>query len=256
MFKAYASSRESPMRILLIEDDVALSDSLSQALTWHFVVDAALTGAAALEQTFVHSYDLIILDYTLPDIEAPALLEQIRTVDPDVPVLILTGYDSPREKVRMLDLGADDYVTKPYRLDELMARIRAVLRRGGAASPRSSNLVVGDLELCAAERTVRRGRTEIELRRKDFDLLEYLMRNKGRAVTRDMILDHVWDNPSAGSANLVDVHIKYLRDKVDRSFSKPLIMTVQGVGYKIDTRSAAGALVKRRKEVRANERTN
>ncbi len=244
------------MRILLVEDDESLADTLSQALAWHFVVDSALTGSTALEQVFGHTYDLIILDYTLPDIEAPALLEQIRTVDGEVPVLVLTGNDSPQDKVRMLDSGADDYVLKPYRLDELMARIRAILRRKGSGSDVSSQIVVGDLELNVAGRTVRRGRTDIYLRRKDFDLLEYLMRNKGRAVTRDMILDHVWENPGAGSTNLVDVHIKYLRDKVDRPFAKPLILTVQGVGYKIDTRGPSWSQVNKRKEVRANERAD
>jgi DNA-binding response OmpR family regulator len=221
------------MRILFIEDDKNISETLSEALAWHFIVDVAGTGAQALEYLFQNAYDLIILDFTLPDVKAPALFSQIKSIDPGVKVVLLTGNDDTDDKVRMLDAGADDYITKPFKLAELMARIRATLRRG-PAHHQTTVLTLEDLELNVASHKVTRAGDPIELRRKEFDLLEYLMRNKGRVVTRDMILNHVWDSPN-GSTNLVDVHIKNLRDRIDKPFDKHLIQTVPGVGYKLDT---------------------
>jgi len=166
-------------------------------------------------------------------VKAPALFSQIKSIDPGVKVVLLTGNDDTDDKVRMLDAGADDYITKPFKLAELMARIRATLRRG-PAHHQTTVLTLEDLELNVASHKVTRAGDPIELRRKEFDLLEYLMRNKGRVVTRDMILNHVWDSPN-GSTNLVDVHIKNLRDRIDKPFDKHLIQTVPGVGYKLDT---------------------
>jgi DNA-binding response OmpR family regulator len=221
------------MRILFIEDDKNIAATLTDALSWHFIVDNAYRGSEALELLFQNAYDLILLDYTLPDIEGPLLYKQIRAVDQSVKVLVLTGNDTPEDKVQMLDAGADDYVTKPYHLNELMARIRVILRRGPAQHD-STVLDFEDLEMDIAKRTVKRGEQDIKLRRKEFDLLEYMMRNKGRVVTRDMIFNHVWETPQ-GSTNVVDVHIKNLRDRVDKPFDQSLIQTVPGVGYKLDT---------------------
>ncbi|HEY2003978.1 MAG TPA: response regulator transcription factor [Candidatus Saccharimonadia bacterium] len=222
------------MRILLVEDDRTVAETLTEALGWYFVVDNAYSGSETLEMLFQHAYDLIILDYTLPDIQAPLLYEQIRSIDQTVKVLLVTGNDNVEDKIKMLDAGADDYVIKPFEIRELRARIRAVLRRGNQR-PGSSLIVLDDLQVDVAGRTVRRRGIEIKLQRKDFDILEYLLRNQGRVVTREMILNHVWTNHKESSGNLVDVHIKKIRDQIDKPFQHPLIHTVPGVGYKIDT---------------------
>ncbi len=222
------------MRILFIEDDKAVAETLTEALAWHFVVDNAYNGSEALEHLFINTYDLILLDYTLPDIQAPKLYEQIRAIDRTVKVILVTGNDVSDAKVHMLDAGADDYITKPFHLNELMARIRAVLRRG-PAQHHATTLIFNDLILDIASRTVSRRGADIKLRRKEFDVLEYLLRNKGRVVTRDMIINHVWEIPRFGSTNVVDVHIKNLRQQIDKPFDHALIQTVPGVGYKLDT---------------------
>jgi DNA-binding response OmpR family regulator len=225
------------MRILFVEDDKDISATLTESLAWHFVVDNAYTGAEALERLFQSAYDLILLDYSLPDIEGSQLYEQIKAIDQTAKVLVLTGHDEPEFKVSMLDAGAEDYVTKPFHLDELMARIRVVLRRGPAAHSTSHLIGTRNLVLDRLSREVTRGGVPIRLRRKEFDLLEYLLHNKGRVMTRDMILDHVWDSPVRATTNTVDVHIKNLRDRIERPFpdAEPLILTVPGVGYKLDT---------------------
>jgi DNA-binding response OmpR family regulator len=225
------------MRILFVEDDESISATLTESLAWHFVVDNAYTGAEALELLFQNAYDLVLLDYSLPDVEGSQLYEQIKAIDQTAKVLILTGHDEPEFKITMLDAGAEDYVTKPFHIGELMARIRVVLRRGSAPYSTSHCIGAKDLVLDTLSREVTRGGELIRLRRKEFDLLEYLLHNKGRVVTRDMILNHVWESPVRATTNTVDVHIKNLRDRIERPYpdAEPLILTVPGVGYKLDT---------------------
>jgi DNA-binding response OmpR family regulator len=225
------------MRILFVEDDKNISATLTESLAWHFVVDNAYTGSEALELLFQNAYDLVLLDYSLPDVDGRQLFDQIKAIDQTVKVLVVTGHDEPELKMTMLDAGVDDYVTKPFHLGELMARIRVVLRRGPAPYSTSHRIGAKGLQLDILSREVTRNGTSIRLRRKEFDLLEYLLRNKGRVVTRDMILDHVWDAPVRATTNTVDVHIKNLRDRIDKPYvdAEPLIMTVPGVGYKIES---------------------
>jgi DNA-binding response OmpR family regulator len=224
------------MRILFVEDDKNISATLTESLALHFVVDNAYTGAEALELLLQNAYDLVLLDYSLPDVDGSQLYEQIKAIDQTAKVLILTGHDEPEFKITMLDAGVEDYVTKPFHLGELMARIRVVLRRGTTPHSTSHRIGSKDLRLDILSREVTRGGEVIRLRRKEFDLLEYLLQNKGRVVTRDMILDHVWESPVRATTNTVDVHIKNLRDRIERPFpdAEPLILTVPGVGYKVD----------------------
>jgi DNA-binding response OmpR family regulator len=222
------------MRILFVEDDQALAITLHKFLREQFDVENAYTGKEALNMIKERPYDLVLLDYTLPDTTAPELYREIQAIDDQLKVLLLTGNDNLDDKITMLDAGAEDYITKPFALGELMARIRASLRRP-VATAESSVLSAGQLELDTSSREVKRAGKHIRLRRKDFNILEYLLRNKGRVVTRGMILDNVWDGSRESSTNIVDVHIKYLRDLVDKPFSSPLIHTISGVGYKLDT---------------------
>ena len=151
-----------------------------------------------------------------------------------MPILMLTGQSETEKKVLALDAGADDYLVKPFRFEELLARIRALLRRN-TVTLTSNILSIDNLTLDPAKKTVKRNEDNITLRRKEFSLLEYLMRNNGRVITREMILDHIWESTNDSVTNVVDVHIKYLRDKVDKPYKKKLIKTVHGVGYKIET---------------------
>jgi two-component system copper resistance phosphate regulon response regulator CusR len=176
-------------------------------------------------------YDVAILDLSLPRVDGLDVLKHIRESKPALPVLILTGRNRVEDRVKGLDMGADDYLTKPFSFSELSARVRALLRR--AAQPAEVVLRVGDLELNRVERTVKRARQAIELTPKEFALLEYLMRNAGRCVTRAMIIEHVWNLSFDTMTNVVDVYINYLRKKVDSSYEHKLIRTVRGVGYHI-----------------------
>jgi DNA-binding response OmpR family regulator len=221
------------MRLLIVEDEKELGQIMTERLKKTYSVDLVQTGKQGVHFASVNDYDLIILDLGLPDMNGVDACKQIRGKQILTPILILTGQDEVDIKIAALDAGADDYVTKPFSFAELSARIRAILRR----SPESlvtNTLTVDDLVLDTAKRTVVRNNVEIFLRRKEFDLLEYMLRNKGRVVTRDMIIEHIWDNNADSFTNAVDVHIKYLRDAIDRQFSRKLIKTVHGLGYKID----------------------
>lgn len=224
------------MRILIVEDSKRVAMALREALRGSYIVDIEHSGEAALNNINLTSYDVILLDLGLPDMSGRDVCEQLRARKIAAPLIIVTGDDTISSKVSVLDCGADDYLTKPFHAEELKARIRAVLRRN-TQEINESKLAIGELELDPASRTVRRDGEEIELRRKEFDLLEYMMRNYGRTLTRQMILDHVWENSDGLWTNAVDVHIKYLRDKVDRPYERQLIKTVHGVGYKLEAQT-------------------
>ncbi|HSX46523.1 MAG TPA: response regulator transcription factor [Patescibacteria group bacterium] len=221
------------MRVLIIEDNRQIASALQTGLKPTYAVDIALSGQDGLAKTEATMYDSILLDLSLPDVDGEQVYKSIRQRGVKAPILILTGRDDTENKVSLLDMGADDYITKPYSLEEIKARIRVALRHN-LTSRKEPGIAVGDLLLDPAGRSVKRGSQDIPLRRKEFDVLEYLMRNAGQTLTRAMILEHVWDMNEELWANVVDVHIKHLRDKVDRPFGGHLIKTIHGVGYKLD----------------------
>lgn len=224
------------MRILIVEDDNEVSHSLRQALSPYYTVELTALGQEALGMAG-QAFDAIMLDLGLPDMDGLEICKRVRAMGVPSAILILTADGSSAQKVKLLDAGADDYLTKPFSLEELKARLRALLRRQQKRLG-SKTLAVGDLELDLASRRVRRGVLEIALRRKEFDLLECLMRNAGRVISRGYILDEVWGEDAEVWTNSIDVHIKYLRDKIDKPFQgPPMIRTIHGVGYKIDTGS-------------------
>jgi DNA-binding response OmpR family regulator len=217
------------MRILVVEDDRKVATFIQRGLEEEgYAVDLLHDGAAAGEQAHCIEYDAAVLDLMLPGRSGFQVLRDIRAEKSDLPVLILTAKGSLEERVAGLDSGADDYMVKPFALAELSARLRALLRRG---KPRETRLNVADLEMDIVRRTVTRGGRRIDLRHKEYALLEFLMRNSDRPVTRSLIIEHVWDIHFDSISNVVEVHINALRHKIDREFSPPLIHTVRGVGY-------------------------
>lgn len=227
------------MKLLLIEDNKLLAESLKKQLGKTYVIDAFRSGEEGLEQALNGSYDVIVLDLGLPDKSGHDVCRSVRANGVSTPILILTGIGDVENRVALLDDGADDYLTKPFNVAELRARLSALLRRP-TETYTASVLTVRDLVLDPNRRSVERGGVPIVLRRKEFDILEYLVRNQGRPVTRAMILDHAWDGSKDAWNNTVDVHIKHLRDKIDRPFGTPLIQTAYGIGYMVD----AAALTK------------
>jgi two-component system, OmpR family, response regulator len=221
------------MRILIVDDSTEIARSLKQGLGRDYTVELTALGQEAIGMA-EEDFDAIVLDLSLPDISGIEVCKKVRALGVNSPILVLTADDAVDQKVILLDAGADDYITKPFRLEELKARLRALSRRHKTKLSNNS-LSVGDLELDVASRRVRRGDVEIELRRKEFDLLECLMRNTGQVISRAMILDEVWGSDAEVWTNAIDVHIKYLRDKIDKPFPQRLIRTIHGVGYKIDT---------------------
>jgi two-component system copper resistance phosphate regulon response regulator CusR len=221
------------MKLLLIEDNKPLADSLKKQLGKTFIIDAFRSGEEGMQQALTGAYDIIVLDLGLPDKSGHDVCRGIRANGVSTPILILTGVDDIDSRVALLDDGADDYLTKPFNVAELRARLGALLRR--PANTYTQNiLTVRDLTLDPNKRSVERAGVPIALRRKEFDILEYLVRNQGRPVTRAMILDHAWDGSKDAWNNTVDVHIKHLRDKVDRPFGSTLIQTAYGIGYMVD----------------------
>lgn len=229
------------MRMLIAEDDPALAGFVKKGLeAEHYAVDISADGERARALASEFNYDLVVLDLNLPRLDGVSLLRQVRTRKPSMPILVLTGRNRVEDRVQCLDLGADDYLVKPFSFTELSARIRALLRRSHL--PTESVLAVEDLKLDRVERRVERAGRRIELTSKEFALLEYLMRNSGRRVTRAMIIEHVWNLSFDTSTNVVDVYINYLRRKVDDGFSKRLIHTIRGVGYELTSRAAAAGM--------------
>ena len=218
------------MRILLVEDEKKIAHFIERGLQEeHYAVDIAYEGEAALFMARTNPYDLIILDIMLPGRDGVAVCRDLRRNKLDVPILMLTARERVQDRVVGLDSGADDYLTKPFAFEELLARIRALLRRQ-SGSP-TALLRVADLELDQLSHRVRRAGREIELTGKEYSLLEYLMLNANQVVTRTMICEHVWDIHFDSETNVIDVYINYLRNKIDRGFSSRLIHTVRGVGY-------------------------
>jgi len=226
------------MRILVVEDEKRIADFLCRGLQGAgYAVDAAPNGATALE--FVHSadYDLVILDLGLPDMDGLQVLEKVRNRKLGPPVLILSARGALDDRVKGLEQGADDYLVKPFAFVELLARVRALLRRG---QPTPEKLQVADLTLDCIRRKVTRNSEVIDLAPKEFGILEYMMRNKGRPLSRTMIVEHVWDMDYDGLTNIVDVYIRHLRSKIDDRFPQKLIHTVRGIGYMIEAPDKAG----------------
>ncbi|MBI5050200.1 MAG: response regulator transcription factor [Nitrospirae bacterium] len=218
------------MRILVIEDEKKIADFIKRGLKEEgYSVDIATDGEQGHFLATTEEYDLIVLDLMLPKIDGITLCRRLRDEKVSIPILMLTVKDSVKDKVKGLDSGANDYLTKPFAFEEFLARVRVLLRR--AESTQVAKLVVGNLVLDLLTHKVTRAGKEIELTAKEFALLEYLMRNKGVVVTRTMLSEHVWDINFDTLTNVIDVYINYLRNKIDRDFNNKLIHTVRGRGY-------------------------
>jgi two-component system copper resistance phosphate regulon response regulator CusR len=220
------------MRILVVEDDAALSSFIRKGLeAEHHAVDTAAEGEQGRAMAIAIDYDLVVLDLNLPGVDGLSVLRSLRQQKTRMPVMVLTARSRVEDRVQCLDSGADDYMVKPFSFVELSARARALLRRSHL--PSESVLTVRDLSLDRVERKVARAGRSIELTTKEFALLEYMMRNAGRRLTRAMIIEHVWNLTFDSTTNVVDVYINYLRRKVDDGYSNRLIHTVRGVGYQL-----------------------
>jgi two-component system OmpR family response regulator len=220
------------MRALVVEDESKMAALIRRGLQEEgYAVDVASTGEDGAWLGNENDYDVILLDAMLPDIDGFEVCRQLRVAGRWSPVLMLTARDGVQDRVAGLDAGADDYLTKPFSFDELFARIRALLRRG--PSERPTVLAAGDLVLDPAKRRVTRGTATIDLTPKEFAMLELFLRHPGQALTRTRILEHVWDFAYEGDSNVVDVYVRYLREKVDRPFGRRSIETVRGVGYRL-----------------------
>ncbi len=225
-------------RVLVVDDEANITDLVATALRYEgFDVEVANTGSDALKAAETFRPNLMVLDIMLPDRDGFAVVQRMRADGLQVPVVFLTARDSTEEKVKGLTVGGDDYVTKPFSLEELVARVRAVLRRtGGVNGDASGRLVFADLELDDDTHEVWRGRTRIDLTPTEYKLLRYMMLNARRALSKSQILDHVWEYDFDGDANVVETYISYLRKKIDK-LGPPLIHTIRGVGYTLRTLS-------------------
>ena len=220
------------MRILLVEDDPGLAQGVAEYLRGQgFAVDVEGTGEGALVETAVNAYDAIVLDLKLPDLDGVEVCRRLRARGTGARILMATARDAVADRIGGLETGADDYLVKPYALGELAARLRALLRR--PAEPLPVALQVGDLTLDTATRRARRGAREISLTTKEFAVLEYLMRNPGRVLTREHISEHAWDENYDPFSNVIDVYIARLRRKLEQAGEPPLLETVRGAGYRM-----------------------
>jgi two-component system OmpR family response regulator len=222
----------SPVRVLVVDDEATLSDLLSMALRYEgWEVRSAGDGLTAVRIARDFKPDAVVLDIMLPDLDGLEVLRRLRADSPDVPVLFLTAKDAVEDRVAGLTAGGDDYVTKPFSLEELVARLRGLLRRAGMTAARQGpELVVGDLVLDEDSHEVRRGDVDIELTATEFELLRFLMRNPRRVLSKAQILDRVWHYDFGGQSNVVELYVSYLRKKID-SGRAPMIHTVRGAGY-------------------------
>jgi len=224
-------------RLLIVEDESRIGDFILRGLEsagYRCVI--AQTGAAAMEQLQVAEFDLIVLDLMLPDCDGLDLLKRFQGRKSCPPVLILSARDAVDDKVKGLEQGCDDYMVKPFAFAELLARVRVLLRRG---QPTPERLQVGDLVLDCIRRKVSRNGENIDLAPREFSILEFMMRNPGRSLTRNMIVENVWEEEYDGLTNIVDVYIRHLRGKIDEPFATKMIQTVRGVGYTLQSPEAA-----------------
>jgi DNA-binding response OmpR family regulator len=218
------------MRILVVEDDAQVASFIRRGFReQQFAVDVALDGEQALFMAQTAACDLIVLDWQLPKFSGIDVLRTLRAQGVPVPVLVLTGRGDEPDKVQGFDAGADDYLTKPFKFEELLARARALLRR--RSSLMGSLLRVGDLQLDSRSRRVTRGQVSIQLTNREYELLEYLMRHPGEIVTRTQLAEQVWEQSFDPFSNVIDVHVARLRRKIDHDFTPPLLSTVRGKGY-------------------------
>lgn len=221
------------MRVLVVEDEVKMARAVRRGLEQEgYAVDAATDGDDALSRASENDYDAIVLDVMLPERDGFSVCRELRGRGRWAPVLMLTARDDVQDRIRGLDAGADDYLVKPFAFGELLARVRALVRRG--ATERPAVITVGDVTLDPAAHTVSRAGTPVDLSAREFSLLEFLMRYPGEVVSRRRILEHVWDYNYEGFSNVVDVYVGYLRRKLEQPFDEPLIYTVRGVGYRVD----------------------
>jgi two-component system OmpR family response regulator len=222
-----------PLRVLVVDDEPNIADVISMALRYEgFDVETAANGTDALSAVNSYRPHLMVLDIMLPDMEGFEVARRLGGERAELPIVFLTARDTQEDKIRGLTTGGDDYVTKPFSLEELVARIRVILRRTGHAAPDSSRLVFSDLELDEDTREITRGGRQIDLTATEYRLLRYLMLNPRRVLTRSQLLDHVWDYDFGGDARVLETYISYLRKKVDAG-EPPLIHTVRGVGYSL-----------------------
>jgi DNA-binding response OmpR family regulator len=221
------------VRILLVEDDPRVAHLIERALGESgYRVDLAIDGTTGLELAQATEPDAIVLDVMLPVIDGLQVCRELRRRRVRTPILMLTARDSIPDRVRGLDAGADDYLTKPFALEELLARVRALVRRG-KGDDEAEPLTVGDLTLNPVTRDVRRADREIELTAKEFSLLQFLMQHPGRVLTKAQIMDEVWGYDTEVTSNVVEIYIHYLRDRIDKESPRPLIRTIRGVGYTV-----------------------
>jgi DNA-binding response OmpR family regulator len=217
------------MRVLVVEDEKKVASFIAKGFEQEgYAVDVAYDGEAGIYQAISFDYDVVVLDLMLPKRSGFEVLTEIRSKKPRLPVIMLTAQGEVNSRIAGLDRGADDYMVKPFAFGELSARVRALLRRG---MQENTKLVVADLEMDTATRVVKRAGKRIDLKLKEYAMLEFLMRHANRPVTRTMITEHVWDIHHDTMSNIVDVHINSLRNKIDKEFSPPLIHTIRGVGY-------------------------
>ena len=221
------------MRILVVEDEKKINDVIVKTLKKEkYGVDSCFDGEEALDYIFSVEYDIILLDIMLPKKDGFEVLKSMRRKGIKTPVLFLTARDEIEDRVRGLDLGADDYLVKPFAFEELLARIRVVLRKNSGSGEDSGNVLkIANLTVDCNKHEVFRDDVSIKLSAKEFSILEYMMRNKGRVVSKEKIEEHVWDFDYEGGSNIVEVYIKFLRKKVDNDFSPKLIHTIRRVGY-------------------------
>jgi DNA-binding response OmpR family regulator len=220
------------MRILLVEDERKIAEIVERGLAGEtYAVDLSANGAEGWKLANTYVYDLIILDLMLPQMNGAEILQRIREKNGYVPVLVLTATDDVNQKIRLFEMGADDYLTKPFALAELLVRVKALLRRGPLS--RSSTLVLGELQLDRLTQQAKRKGRRIELSAKEYQLLEYLMQNSGKVMSRHMIIEHVWDQSFHGVSNIVDVYVRHLRTKIDEGHDFKMICTMRGAGYMI-----------------------
>jgi len=221
------------MRILVIEDEIKMARAIRRGLEQEsYAVDVAADGDAGLRAALARDPDAVILDLMLPGLDGFEVVRELRSRGRWMPILVLTARDAVADRIQGLDGGADDYLVKPFAFGELLARLRALLRRDVRERP--SELVVGDVVLDPAAHRVTRGGRPVALSTKEFALLEFMMRRPGLVLSRDRILEHVWDYDYGGASNVVDVYVGYLRRKLEQPFGKPLIRTVRGVGYSLE----------------------